>query len=295
MRNISVFTGTRAEYGLLYWIIDELNQLADINLQLFVGGMHLSKEYGLTIEKIEEDGFNITEKLDFLSSSDSSLSVGKSMGRALMQATEALFKHKPDMLVILGDRFEAMAVAQAAMICRIPIAHIHGGENTEGAIDEAARHSITKMSHLHFTSTEIYRNRVIQLGENPERVYNFGAPGIDSIKKLQLLDRRELAADLGFNLDGPYFVLTFHPVTLKEDGGSQGLENLLSVLKKYDHHKIIISYPNADTNNKKLIKIINDYSKIDKKRIFLFKSLGQKRYLSALKHSEAVLGNSSSV
>jgi len=294
MRKIAVFTGTRAEYGLLYWVMKSLRLEADIDFQLFVGGMHLSREFGLTVETIEDDGFHIKERLEFLLSSDTPVAIGKSMGLALMSAGEAFSRHRPDLLVILGDRFESMAVAQAAMISRIPIAHIHGGESTEGMIDEAVRHSISKMAHLHFTATETYRKRVIQLGEHPERVFNFGSPGIDSIKKLKLLDRKKLSNTLKFNLDKPYFLVTFHPVTLANEGDSEGLINLLSALGAYQNHKILISFPNADAGNVKIIKILESFYQKNKERVFLFQSLGQLRYLSALKHSEAVLGNSSS-
>ena len=254
MRKIAVFTGTRAEYGLLYWVIKGLQLEKDVDLQLFVGGMHLSREFGFTVEQIEADGFNITERLDFLLSSDSSEAIAKSMALALMSASEAFNRHRPDLLVILGDRFEAMAIAQAAMILRVPIAHIHGGETTEGVIDEAVRHSISKMAHLHFTATESYRKRVIQLGEHPNRVFNVGAPGIDSIKQLKLLTLEELSADLGFKLNKPYFVVTFHPVTLMDGGDSGTLINLISALNDYPNYKVLISYPNADADNGELIK-----------------------------------------
>ena len=294
MRKIAVFTGTRAEYGLLYWVMKGLRLEADIDFQLFVGGMHLSREFGLTVKKIEDDGFHIKEQLEFLLSSDTPVAIGKSMGLALMSAVEAFSRHRPDLLVILGDRFESMAVAQAAMLSRVPIAHIHGGESTEGMIDEAVRHSISKMAHLHFTATEIYRERVIQLGEHPERVFNFGAPGIDNIKKLKLLDRKKLSNTLNFNLDKPYFLLTFHPVTLADEGDSEALINLLSALGAYPNYKILISFPNADAGNVEIIKILESFYQNDRERVFLFQSLGQLRYLSAMKHSEAVLGNSSS-
>jgi UDP-hydrolysing UDP-N-acetyl-D-glucosamine 2-epimerase len=294
MRKIGVFTGTRAEYGLLYWVMKGLQLEKNIDFQLFVGGMHLSREFGFTVEQIEADGFNITERLDFLLSSDSSEAIAKSMALALMSASEAFNRHRPDLLVILGDRFEAMAIAQAAMILRVPIAHIHGGETTEGVIDEAVRHSISKMAHLHFSATESYRKRVIQLGEHPDRVFNFGAPGIDSIKQLKLLDREELSADLGFKLNEPYFVVTFHPVTLMDGGDSGALVNLISALNHYPNYKVLVSYPNADADNGELIKILDAYYQNNKDRVLLLRSLGQLRYLSALKHCKAALGNSSS-
>ena len=294
MRKIAVFTGTRAEYGLMYWIIKSLQKSTDAELQLLVGGMHLSPEFGYTITQIEEDGFPITERMEFLLSSDSPVAISKSMGLAIMCAAEAFARHKPDMLVVLGDRFESMAIAQAAMIARIPIAHIHGGETTEGLIDEAVRHSITKMSHLHFTATDTYRKRVIQLGEQPDRVFNTGAPGIDSIKKLPLIARENLSEAINFNLDKPYFVVTYHPVTLESGGGARSLECLLTVLDQYPEHQLIISYPNADTDGRRLIKILDEYQSLNPERVFLVRSLGQLRYLSVVKHCVAVLGNSSS-
>lgn len=294
MRKIAVFTGTRAEYGLLYWIINALHESTTTELQLLVGGMHLSPEFGYTVTQIEKDGFHITERLEFLLSSDSPIAVSKSMGLAIMCASEAFERHTPDLLVILGDRFESMAVAQAAMISRIPIAHIHGGETTEGLIDEAVRHSITKMSHLHFTATEDYRRRVIQLGEHPERVFNTGAPGIDSIIKLPLLSKADLSESVSFDLDKPYFVITYHPVTLEKGGGALSLVYLLEALDQHPEYKAIISYPNADTDGRQLIKILDEYQNSNPTRILLVRSLGQLKYLSALKHCVAVLGNSSS-
>lgn len=294
MRNIAVFTGTRAEYGLLYWIIDSLHKSSDANLQLLVGGMHLSPEFGYTVSQIEDDGFPVAERLEFLLSSDSAIAISKSMGLAIMAAAETLDRQKPDVLVLLGDRFESLAVAQAALLARIPIAHIHGGETTEGLIDEAIRHSITKMSHLHFTSTEDYRNRVIQLGEQPKYVFNTGAPGIDSIVKLSLLSKDELSASINFGLDKPYFVITYHPVTLRKGGGLSALQSLLDALDENKDYKAIISYPNADTDGRQLIKLLEDYQSKNPDRVLLVRSLGQLRYLSALKHCTAVLGNSSS-
>ncbi|GLR63050.1 UDP-N-acetylglucosamine 2-epimerase [Marinospirillum insulare] len=294
MKKIAVFTGTRAEYGLLYWVIKYLHEAPEVSLQLMVGGMHLSPEFGYTVKQIEEDGFLVTERLDFLLSSDSPVAISKSMALATISAAEAFERNQPDLLVVLGDRFESMAVSQAAMIARVPIAHIHGGETTEGLIDEAVRHSITKMAHLHFTATEAYRKRVIQLGEHPELVFNTGAPGIDSIKKLPLISKKELSSAVGFNLDKPYFVVTYHPVTLEVGGGSISLEYLLAALDEYPEYQAIISYPNADTDGRRLIKILDKYQELHPDRVFLVRSLGQLKYLSALKHCVAVLGNSSS-
>lgn len=294
MKKIAVFTGTRAEYGLLYWIIKALHEANEAELQLWVGGMHLSPEFGYTVNQIEEDGFSVTERLDFLLSSDSPVAISKSMGLAIISAAEAFERNKPDLLVVLGDRFESLAIAQAAMIARVPIAHIHGGETTEGLIDEAIRHSITKMAHLHFTATETYRKRVIQLGEQPNCVFNMGAPGIDSIKKLPLISKENLSAAVGFNLDKPYFVVTYHPVTLEAGGSSASLEYLLEALDEFPEYQTVISYPNADTDGRRLIKILDEYQELHPQRVFLVRSLGQLKYLSVVKHSVAVLGNSSS-
>jgi len=294
MRKIAVFTGTRAEYGLMYWIMKGLKDHKYVDFQLFVGGMHLSKEFGYTIKEIIDDGFDITERFEFLISSDSSVAIGKSMALALISACEAFNRHNPDLVVILGDRFESLSVAQAAMISRIPVAHIHGGEITQGSIDDAARHSISKIAQLHFTSTEQHKKRVIQLGENPKKVFNYGAPGIDSINSLDLLSKKQLSESLGFKLDKPYFLVTFHPVTLKKSGSAKELANLISAMNHYPNYKVLLSYPNADMDNAQIIKLLNAFYKENKDRVFLFQSLGQLKYLSAMKYCDAVLGNSSS-
>lgn len=293
-KKIAVFTGTRAEYGLLYWVLKELECSSECDLQLYVGGMHLSPEFGYTIDKIVADGFSVTEKIEFLLSSDSAVGISKSMGLALISASEVLERNKPDLVVLLGDRFESLALAQAAMLACIPIAHIHGGETTEGLIDEAIRHSITKMSHIHFTATEDYRKRVIQLGEQPEKVFNYGAPGIDSILKLDLLDKQKLSESINFDLSSPYFMITYHPVTLDNTGGIESLNNLKKVLDLFPDYKCIITYPNADTHGRKLIEVLNKYKDKYPERILLVQSLGQLRYLSLLKYAAAVIGNSSS-
>jgi UDP-N-acetylglucosamine 2-epimerase (non-hydrolysing)/GDP/UDP-N,N'-diacetylbacillosamine 2-epimerase (hydrolysing) len=294
MRKIAVFTGTRAEYGLLYWVLKGLEESLESELQLFVGGMHLSPEFGYTIDQIVKDGFKITEKLEFLLSSDSAVGVSKSMGLALISASEVLERNKPDLVVLLGDRFESMALAQAAMLACIPVAHIHGGETTEGLIDEAIRHSISKMSHIHFTATEDYRKRVIQLGEHPNSVFNYGAPGIDSIVKLPLLERIKLSDSIDFDISSPYFMVTYHPVTLDKSGGLESLINLNAVLDLYPDHKCIITYPNADTHGRKLIEVLDTYKNKYPDRVLLVQSLGQLKYLSLLKYCSAVIGNSSS-
>jgi len=295
MRKIAVFTGTRAEYGLLYWIIKGLHQSSKVELQLIVGGMHLSPEFGFTIDQIVKDGFPIAEKMEMMLSSDSAVGTAKAMGLATISAAETFERHRPDLLVLLGDRFEALAVAQAAMVSCLPIAHIHGGETTEGVIDEAVRHSLTKMSHLHLVATEEYRHRVIQLGENPSRVVNFGAPGIDNIVKLDLAERDQLSQLIDFDLDrSPFFLVTYHPVTLEPEGASIALEGMLRALDHFPDHKLLITYSNADANGRLLIDTIEKYKVANPDRVFLTHSLGQYRYLSLMKHCSAVVGNSSS-
>lgn len=295
MKKIAVFTGTRAEYGLLYWIIKGLHESSRVELQLYVGGMHLSPEFGKTIQQIEKDGFPITERLEFLLSSDTAVGVAKSMGLALISAADSIERSKPDLLVILGDRFESMAICQAAMVAQIPIAHIHGGESTEGLIDEAVRHSITKMAHLHFTATETYRQRVIQLGEQPENVFNFGAPGIDSVRSFTLLAKKDLSDAIEFDVSGcPYMVVTYHPVTLDKNGAVDALKNVLRAIEKFPDYKFIITYPNADTHGRALIVYLDQFKNEHPDRVLLVQSLGQFRYLSALKHCDLVIGNSSS-
>ncbi len=294
MRKVAVFTGTRAEYGLLYWVLKGIAESKDLELQLYVGGMHLSQEFGYTVKQIQADGFKITERMEFLLSSDTPVGISKSLALALISAAEVLERNKPDIIVLLGDRFEALAVAQAAMLACIPIAHIHGGETTEGLIDEAVRHSITKMSHLHFAATETYRRRIIQLGENPERVFNVGAPGIDSIVALNFLSIEELSDSLNFKITQKFFVVTYHPVTLSADGAPDALKNLIETLSLFPEYKCIVSYPNADTNGRKLIVLLEAYQRANPERVILVQSLGQLRYLSLLKHCSAVIGNSSS-
>lgn len=294
MRNIAVFTGTRAEYSLLYYLLKFLQQDSNINLQLFVGGTHLSYKYGYTIEQIIDDGFTVTEKLDFLASKNRVNDISESLSLAISLSSYAITKHSPDIIVLLGDRYEALGIAQAAMINRVPIAHIHGGEITEGAIDDVIRHAITKMSHIHFTATEAYRNRVIQLGELPDRVFNVGAPGIDSIKRIKLLSRNEIQNVFNDKLNKPFFLVTYHPVTLSNSGMVDDLKCLLSVLRTFEDYQIILTYPNADDFGQEIINYIEKYAQEQPDQVFLVKSLGQLRYLSAMKHAEAVIGNTSS-
>jgi GDP/UDP-N,N'-diacetylbacillosamine 2-epimerase (hydrolysing) len=294
MRNICVITGTRAEYGLLYWTIKLLSDDPLINLQICVTGMHLSPEFGLTYKQIQEDGFEISAKIETLLSSDSSIGISKSIGLGVIGFAEAFDKLKPDIILILGDRFEIFAAAAAAMISRIPIAHCHGGEATEGLIDESIRHSITKMSHLHFTSTDEYRNRVIQLGEAPNRVFNVGALGIENINKLKLLKFKEFEQSINFKLGKVNFLVTFHPVTLEHSSAEIQFRALLNVLGRFKGIHIIFTKPNADNNGRIIINMIDEFVYNNTETSISFISLGQLRYLSAIKHVDLVIGNSSS-
>lgn len=293
-RKICIVTGTRAEYGLLFWLMKALQNDPNVNFQLIVTGMHLSPEFGLTYKKIEEDGFIINKKVEMLLSSDTPVGISKSMGIAMMGISEALDELKPDLLVLLGDRFEIFSAAAAAMIARIPVAHLHGGETTEGLIDEPIRHSVTKMSHLHFTSTEEYRNRVIQLGEDPSRVFNVGALGIENINRLELLDRKNLEESIKFNLGKKSALVTYHPVTLENSSSEGQLQNLLDVLEAMPDIKVVFTKANADTDGRVINKMIDQYVAAHNNNSAAFVSLGQLRYLSLLKNVNLVIGNSSS-
>lgn len=294
MRRITVFTSTRAEYGLLFWLMKDLKSLEGFQLQILAAGTHLSPEFGLTYQQIERDGFKIDEKVEMLLSSNTPIGTAKSVGLGVIGFADSLDRLSPDILVILGDRYEALAAAQAAVFLRIPIAHLHGGETTEGAYDEAFRHAITKLSQLHFTSTEIYRERVIQLGESPDRVFNVGAPGLDHLQRTKLLDRNQLQKELNFNLGTSYFLVTYHPETLSTSSATTLFQELLDALSAFQEFKIIFTYPNADDASRGIIDLLKDFAKKEAERVYLTESLGQVRYLSALKFSRVVIGNSSS-
>lgn len=293
MRKICVVTGTRAEYGLLYWLMKEIQNDPGLELQVVVTGMHLSPEFGLTYKEIEKE-FTITKKIEMLLSSDTPVGISKSMGLAQISFTEAFTELVPDILVILGDRYEVFSAASAAMIGRIPIAHLHGGETSEGAFDESIRHSLTKMSHLHFTAAEPYRQRVIQLGEHPERVFNVGGIGIENIKRLQLLDKDSLEECLGFKLGMKNLLITFHPVTLEASSAQEQFQQLLYVLDELENTKMIFTKANSDTDGRIINQMIDTYTAENPHKAVAFTSLGQLRYLSALQYVDAVVGNSSS-
>jgi GDP/UDP-N,N'-diacetylbacillosamine 2-epimerase (hydrolysing) len=291
-RKICIITGTRAEYGLLYWLMKEIESDKDLELQLIVTGMHLSPEFGLTYKEIEKE-FKIDKKIEMLLSSDTPVGISKSMGLAQISFAEAFNELAPDIVVILGDRYEVFSAASAAMVSRIPIAHIHGGEVTEGAFDESIRHSITKMAHLHFTATEEYRRRVIQLGEYPDRVFNVGAMGIENIKKLKLLNKEEFEKSINFKLNKKNILVTFHPVTLEKNSAGKQFKELLDAIDELENTNIIFTKANSDTEGRIINKMIDEYV-FKNKNAIAFASLGQLRYLSAMKYVDAVVGNSSS-
>jgi UDP-hydrolysing UDP-N-acetyl-D-glucosamine 2-epimerase len=293
-RKICIFTGTRAEYGLLKPLMDEIKSDPDLELQIIASCMHLSPEFGLTYKEIENDGFTIDEKIEMLLSSDTPSGIVKSMGLGMIGYTDALNRLKPDITVVLGDRFEALAFAIASFVNRIPIAHLYGGEATEGLIDEGIRHCITKLSYLHFTSTEEYRKRVIQLGEDPQRVFNVGALGIDNIKKMKLLTKDEIESKLGIKFKSKNLLITYHPVTLKKDESEKEFKALLNVLKELEDTLLIFTKPNADTEGRKIIKLIEEFVKENGDKAVVFTSLGQLNYLSIMQYVDAVVGNSSS-
>ena len=291
---IAVVTGSRAEYGLLKPLLDAIRKDRSLKLQLLVTGMHLSPEFGLTYQQIEQDGYRIDEKVEMLLSGDTDSAIVKSTAIGMMGMADALLRLQPDWVVLLGDRFETFAAAFAAHQAKIPVAHLHGGELTEGATDDAMRHAITKMSYLHFTSTEIYRKRVIQLGESPNRVFTTGAIGLDSANKISLLSNKKLSKALGFNVTNKTVLVTYHPVTMEHQSAERQMKNLLRALDRFPDRKIIFTLPNADSDGRVIINLINEYVKGNPERTIVFSSLGQEKYLSALQFIEAVIGNSSS-
>lgn len=292
-RRICVVTGTRAEYGLLRWVMQGIKDDPDLVLQIIATGMHLSKEFGLTYREIEKDGFQIDRKVEMLTISDTPVGITNSMGLGLIGFADALNELNPDLIVVLGDRFEIYPAVTAALAARIPVAHLHGGEATEGLIDEAIRHAITKMSHLHFVAAEEYRKRVIQLGEQPDRVFLVGGLGVDNIKRLQLLDRAELEDSLDFKLGKKNLLITFHPVTLEKGTAANQMSELLAALADLQDTHLIFTMPNADTDGRVLIRMVEQFVE-NHENARAYVSLGQLRYLSCITHVDGVIGNSSS-
>jgi GDP/UDP-N,N'-diacetylbacillosamine 2-epimerase (hydrolysing) len=295
MKNrVCVITGTRAEYGLLRPLIDKLNNDDELELQLVVTGMHLSPEFGLTYKEIEKDEYKIDEKIEVLLSSDTSVGISKSIGLAIVGFADAFERLKPDMVVLLGDRYEIFAAASAAMVARIPIAHLYGGETGAGTIDNMLRHAITKFSLLHFTSSESYRKRVIQLGENPNNVYNVGSLGVENIKNQRLLSKEDLERDLNFHIDDHTILVTYHPLSLEPHLAQRQFHEILTALSRIENLKVIFTKCNSDTGGRIINEMIDNYVDDNHNTTIAFSSLGTLRYLSTAKYVKAVVGNSSS-
>lgn len=293
-KKIAIVTGSRAEYGLLYWLMKEIQGDPALQLQLIVTGMHLSPEFGSTFKVIEQDGFDIDARVEMLLSSDTPVAIAKSIGLGTIGFADALERLQPDILLVLGDRYEILAAVQAALVARIPVAHIAGGDTTEGAFDEAIRHSITKMAHLHFVTNADAARRVRQLGENPAAIFNVGSPGLDNLVRLKLLDRQTLENDLGFAFRDKNLLVTFHPVTLEAQSAEVQFAALLSALDRLGSDVgLVFTKPNADTDGRAIIRLLDDYV-ATRPHAKAFVSLGSLRYLSVMSQVDAVVGNSSS-
>ncbi len=294
VNKVCVITATRAEYGLLKPLIDALSQSNDYHLQLLVTGTHLSNEFGMTWKAIEKDGYTIDAKVEMLLSSDTPVGVSKSLGVMCMGLADAFESLQPDFIVLLGDRYEMVGVATVANLFSIPVVHIHGGEITQGALDDNFRHAITKLSHLHFASTAEYRQRIIQLGERPDKVFEVGAIGVDNIRNMKLLSRNELSESIDLDISQPYFLVTYHPATVGSSDVNVEIDNLMSALLSVPNTQSIITMSNADVGGRLINQRLEYWQGKYPERIALFTSLGQLRYLSAIKHCLAVVGNSSS-
>lgn len=292
-RKICVITGSRAEYGLLRLVMQAIKDEPTLTLQIIATGMHLSPQFGDTYQEIERDGFIIDRKVENLTEDESPVGIAKSMGNGMIGFADALDELRPDLIVVLGDRFEIFSAVAAALVAKFPVAHIHGGEITEGNFDDSLRHSITKMSHLHFVAAEDYRNRVIQLGESPDRVFNVGGLGVDNIASIDLISRDEIEKELKLSFQKQNLLVTFHPVTLDQDSGVKQMTELLNALDSFPEIGLIFTMPNADTGGRRITDLIENYVETHSNAVF-FKSLGAKRYLSVLACVSGVIGNSSS-
>jgi len=291
---VCIATGTRAEYGLLKPLIDKIKMSPDLKLQLLVTGAHLSPEFGLTYKQIEEDGLKIDAKVEMLLSSDTAEGITKSMGLGMIGYADAFGNLLPDLLIILGDRYEMLSIASAAIIFKIPIVHIHGGEITEGAYDDAIRHAITKLSHLHFTSTETYRQRVIQLGEKPERVFNVGAIGLDNVHSLSLMSKEQMEEELQVKFKQFNYVIAFHPETLAKMSVEAQFQNLLDAIEGEMDSFFVFTKANADTNGRIINQMIESFVSKNTEKSAMFSSLGSLKFLSLMRLTDAIVGNSSS-
>jgi UDP-N-acetylglucosamine 2-epimerase (non-hydrolysing)/GDP/UDP-N,N'-diacetylbacillosamine 2-epimerase (hydrolysing) len=294
MKKICIVTGSRAEYGLLKRLMSMINSEKTMKLQIIVTNMHLCSEFGNTYKEIESDGFIIDKKIEMLLSSDTPSAITKSFGLATIGFADAFIDLQPDMLLVLGDRSEILAAATSALFFKIPVVHLHGGEISEGAYDESIRHAISKMSHIHFTSTIQHRERVLQLGEDPEMVHNVGAIGVDNIKHLKLISKSKLENELNFNFSNKVIIVTYHPTTNENENDEIAFLNILKALDYFKDVKIIFTLPNSDTNNNLIKKLIIDYVNNNTDRAVVFASLGQLKYYSTLMFVDAVVGNSSS-
>jgi GDP/UDP-N,N'-diacetylbacillosamine 2-epimerase (hydrolysing) len=294
MQKIGVVTGSRADYGLLRYLMRDVQVSSNFELQIVATGMHLSSEFGMTYQEIEKDGFTINDKVEMLLSSDTSSAISKSTGLGMIGFSDAFNKLNPDLIIVLGDRYEILSASIAAMFARIPIAHIHGGETTQGAFDEAIRHSITKMAWWHFVAADEYEKRVIQLGEDPKRVFNVGGLGVDSIKKTKLLSIKQLKKKTGIKFGKKNLLITYHPVTLEKQTSKKNFQILLNVLNELKDTYLIFTMPNADSDNKVIKKMINEFVTNNSKSSISFTSMGSLNYLSTLQFVDGVVGNSSS-
>jgi UDP-N-acetylglucosamine 2-epimerase (non-hydrolysing)/GDP/UDP-N,N'-diacetylbacillosamine 2-epimerase (hydrolysing) len=293
-RRIAVITGSRAEYGALRWLLRELRDDPRLSLQLIVTGAHLAPEFGFTVREIESDGFEIAERIECQLSSDSPAGMAKSLAVGMLSMPDALHRLRPHLLIVVGDRYEILASVQAAALMGIPIAHISGGEVTEGAVDDWIRHSITKASWWHFAAAEPYCKRIIQLGESPDRVFNVGDLALDSMRHLKLLEREALERELGMSLQAPVFLVTYHPATLGEMPPGQSFRRVLAALEQFPDARVVITKPNADAGGRELGALGEQWSSQQGERSRCFASLGQVRYLSVMKLASAVIGNTSS-
>ncbi|WP_028486242.1 UDP-N-acetylglucosamine 2-epimerase [Thiomicrorhabdus chilensis] len=295
-KKICVVTGARAEYGLLSGVMQAIQAQAELELQVVACAAHLSEKHGMTLNQILADGFEVDAQVPMLVEGDDEYAITQSVGRGVIGFADAYRKLEPDILLILGDRYEILAAAQAALLMQIPIAHIHGGEKTEGAVDEAIRHAITKMASLHFAAAESYRLRIIQMGEQPDSVFNVGAPGLDRIRKLALLSETELQQDLGIHIDSPLFLVTYHPVTWGHVQGQvlEALQNLFAALETFEEATVVWTGANADADGEKINAWVQEWAAQTKLNVFFKTTLGSLRYLSLMKFADVVVGNSSS-
>lgn len=295
LKKICVITGARSEYGLLKWLMHEIKNDTDLILQLIVTGSHLSHDFGYTVTEIENDGFNRFEKVDMHLTETTPLKIAQSMGHCMIELSKAFDKLNPDIVILLGDRYELLAIAGTALIMRIPIAHISGGDITEGAIDDQIRHAVSKMANIHFPGNEVSAKRLIQMGENPETVFNVGEPGLDSFEHLDFLSRIDLAKLLDLDIHKKWVICTYHPETKIETHiNLLRVHSILEVLLEYDDLQIIVSKANADSGGDQVNNIFTQYAGKYPQRIRLFDNLGQLKYLSLLKTSFFMIGNSSS-